>query len=222
MGLRSRFVEGPSSLGARSRARRWELLGRLFPHLPSYRVLDLGGTADSWLRAELQPKSVTVLNLHGNELVAGHEGEALPEWIELVAGDACEPPASVLAGDYDMVFSNSLIEHVGGAYRRRLLAGVIRAAAPRHWVQTPYRYFPVEPHYLFPGYQFLPVAGKAWLAQRWPLIHTRDADWAAGVGTALDVELVGATEMRYLFPEATLHRERLAGVTKSLVAVRTA
>jgi hypothetical protein len=221
MGLRAHLVEGPSSVGAGSRARRWELLGRLFPDIPSYRVLDLGGTADSWLRVAVKPKSVTVLNLYPDELTVGREGERLPDWIELAAGDACDPPNDVLAGDYDLAFSNSLIEHVGGALRRGMLARVVRQAAPHYWVQTPYRYFPVEPHYLFPGFQFLPVAARAQLARSWPLIHTRATSWEGGVGTALEVELLSVTEMRYLFPEATLHRERLAGLTKSLIAVRT-
>ena len=221
MSLRSRLVEGPASIGAKARARRWELLGELFPELPSYRVLDLGGTADSWLRTPLQPKSVTVLNLHDGELTVGRVGERLPDWITLAAGDACEPPAEILAADYDLAFSNSLIEHVGGALRRALLARVVRQAAPRHWVQTPYRYFPVEPHYLFPGFQFLPVAARARLARSWPLIHTRATDWRGGVGVALEVELLSATEMRYLFPDADLHLERLAGLPKSLIAVRT-
>jgi hypothetical protein len=220
MTLRSRLVDGPASFGARARARRRELLQRLFPELPSYRVLDLGGTAESWLRAEVSPKAVTVLNLHATEPLAERSRDELPKWIELVTGDACAPPAAVLDGAYDLVFSNSLIEHVGGAARRAMLAEVVREAAPRYWVQTPYRYFPVEPHYLFPGYQFLPVPARARLARSWPLIHTRDTTWAGGVGTALEVELLGATEMRYLFPDSTLHRERLAGLTKSLVAVK--
>jgi hypothetical protein len=191
----------------------------LLPDLSSYRVLDLGGTADSWLRASVAPKSVTVLNIHTDELVSGRVDERLPDWIELVTGDACTPPAAVLAGSYDLVFSNSLLEHVGGPLRRRQLAEVIRSAAPRHWVQTPYRYFPVEPHYLFPGYQFLPIAARARLARSWPLVHTRDTTWEGGVATALEVELLSITEMRFLFPDSTIHSERLAGLPKSLVAV---
>lgn len=220
MSLRSHLVDSPSSFGAKARARRRDLLVRLFPELPSYRVLDLGGTADSWLRADVAPKAVTVLNLYAGELTAHREDEHLPGWIELVTGDACDPPAGVLAGSYDLVFSNSLIEHVGGVARRRMLADVVRRAAPRHWVQTPYRYFPIEPHYLFPGYQFLPVAARARLARTWPLIHTRDTNWRDGVNTALEVELLSVTEMRFLFPDSVVHRERLAGLPKSIVAVR--
>jgi hypothetical protein len=219
--LRSRLVEGPTSIGARARARRWELLRQLFPDLETYRVLDLGGTADSWLRAPIQPRSVTVLNLHPDELTVGREDERLPDWIDLVPGDACEPPVDLVQGEYDLAFSNSLIEHVGGAVRRAMLAQVIRQVAPRYWVQTPYRYFPIEPHYLFPGFQFLPLAARARLARDWPLVHTRATDWEGGVSTALEVELMCMTEIRYLFPDAVVHRERFVGLPKSIIAVRT-
>ena len=221
MSLRSKVLDGPSSISGQARARRWELLAQLFPQLPSYRVLDLGGTADSWLVAPVQPKAVTVLNLHDTELTVGREGEPLPDWITLATGDACDPPAEIRAGGFDLAFSNSLIEHVGGAARRAMLAGVVREAAPRYWVQTPYRYFPVEPHYLFPGFQFLPVAARARLARSWPGVHTRATSWSGGVGVALEVELMSATEMRFLFPEAAIRYERLAGLPKSLIAVRT-
>jgi hypothetical protein len=221
MSLRSALLDGPTSISGKARARRWQLLAEVFPDLASYRVLDLGGTADSWLRTPVQPKSVTVLNLHGNELTVGREDEDLPDWLTLATGDACDPPAEIRLGEYELAFSNSLIEHVGGAAQRAMLARVVREAAPRLWVQTPYRYFPVEPHYVFPGFQFLPIAARARVARSWPGVHTRPTTWAGGVGVALEVELLSRTEMRFLFPDAELLSERLAGLPKSLIAVRT-
>jgi hypothetical protein len=87
-------------------------------------------------------------------------------------------------------------------------------------VQTPYRYFPVEPHFLFPGFQFLPLKARAALVQRWPLVHTRPGDHDAAVSAALHVELLGRTELEALFPDSEIVSEKLAGLTKSLVAVR--
>lgn len=53
---------------------------------------------------------------------------------------------------------NSPLEHVGGGHERRLrFAESVHALADRHRVQTPYRYFPIKPHWLAPGMQFLPV-----------------------------------------------------------------
>ncbi|HEY2202850.1 MAG TPA: class I SAM-dependent methyltransferase [Pseudonocardia sp.] len=221
MRVRSLIADGPSSIGARARQSRWNLLGRTFPDLESLRVLDLGGTAYSWLACPVRPKSVTLLNLHGAELTVRHENEELPEWFSLAAGDACDPPAEIRSNGYDLIFCNSLIEHVGGASRRRLLADFIRESSPRYWVQTPYRYFPIEPHWIFPGFQFLPLSTRAALSRRWPLMHTRAADWRGGVEAALDVELLSLTELHYLFPDAAVAKERFAGLTKSIVAYRT-
>jgi hypothetical protein len=221
MGWRSRLTDGPSSIGGRSRTARWQLFARLFPDFRCYHILDLGGTAYSWLDAPLRPKKVTLLNLFASELTVRHEAGKLPDWLSLAAGDACDPPQEIRQANFDLVFSNSLIEHVGGVARRKQLATVVSECAPRYWVQTPYRYFPIEPHWIFPGFQFLPLAARAAISQWWPLMHTQSEDWPSAVETALDVELLSITEMRHLFPKSEVHRERIGGVTKSLIAVQT-
>ena len=96
----------------------------------------------------------------------------------------------------------------------------MHALADRHWVQTPYRYFPVEPHWLFPGMQFLPLSARSTIAHRWPLVHTRPGTRADAVRDALWVELVSITEMRHYFPGSEIHREQVAGLTKSVVAAK--
>lgn len=222
MRLRSLFVDGRSSLGGKARQRRRELLLSTFPDIASYRVLDLGGTAYSWLQDDIvRPKAVTLVNLFDDELTARHEAEQLPDWLTLVVGDACDPPRSVQDDDFDLVFSNSLIEHVGGPQRRRMMADVVSRLAPRHWVQTPYRYFPIEPHWLFPLFQFLPLPVRARLSILWPLVHTRAGTWEQAVATALDTELVGMTEYRWLFPDSRIIKEQFLGLTKSIIAVRS-
>jgi hypothetical protein len=68
--------------------------------------------------------------------------------------------------------------------------------------------------------QFLPVRARATLAQRWPLAHVR----STGVKDALDgvlwTELIDRTQMRYYFPDSHILNERLAGLTKSIIAVK--
>ncbi|MGH3688498.1 MAG: class I SAM-dependent methyltransferase [Pseudonocardiaceae bacterium] len=221
MNMRDLVVGRTSSLGGRARARRWQYLYSTFPQLGSYRVLDLGGTPGSWLQAPVQPRSLTVLNLYDGELQIGYETSSLPSWITVVAGDACDPPQHVREQQFDLVFSNSLIEHVGGSFRRKMLASFICGTSSRYWIQTPYRYFPIEPHWIFPAFQFLPLATRSWLSRTWPLMHSRAEDWTSSVVTALDVELLSITEMNYLFPEATIYRERMFGLVKSIIAIRS-
>lgn len=178
-------------------------------------VIDLGGTAESWLRAPVRPAQVQVVNLEPEP-----EPSELPAWLRADQGDACDLPATILSGSYDLVFSNSVIEHVGGHAQRMRFAEAVHKLSSRHWVQTPYRYFPVEPHWLFPGFQFLPLSARARVAHRWPLAHSPSASRQDGLAEAMTVELLSRAEMAYYFPHAELKPERILGVVKSLIAVR--
>ena len=149
-GLRNRLVDAPGSVGERRRAGRWERLRETFPEIESMSVMDLGGTAEAWQRAPLRPASVHVVNLEP-------EPEGLPDWIRADQADATALPPTIIGAHYDLVFSNSVIEHVGGHVQRLRFADAIHKLADRHWVQTPYRYFPIEPHWLFPRFSVPPA-----------------------------------------------------------------
>ena len=121
-----------------------------------------------------------------------------------VVGDARDMPFR--DGEFDVVYCNSLIEHLEAEDRARL-AAEIRRVAGRWLVQTPNRWFPVEPHVLLPGYQFLPRP-----------LQRRLARFGASGGYE-EIRLLGAGEMRRLFPDAVIVRERVGPLTKSLIAL---
>lgn len=203
------------SLSCTLRATRFREFLRRFPELDRMRVLDLGGTPDFWRAVPIRPAYVTTLNLDDKY-------DPQETWLDHVVADACDLTSlESCAGDYNLVVSNSLIEHVGGYQRRRELAHVVMAAAPAHWVQTPDRYFPIEPHYLAPGFQFLPVRARAAAVQHWPLGHERVHTRAAALAQVLTIDLISATELRHLFPASEIWHERLGVLSKSIVAVKS-
>jgi hypothetical protein len=211
--LRNRFVDAPGSIGERLRVARWERFRRLFPNIADMSVVDLGGTADMWLRAPLRARHVHLINLEP------HPAE-LPDWITAENADVTDAEVAAKLGRHDLVFSNSTIEHVGGHSQRRRFVAAVEQLAPLHWIQTPYRYFPVEPHFVAPGFQFLPLAARARLVRRWPLTHSRPGTPQEGMDAVINIELLTRAEMRYLFPGSLLLAERVLGLTKSLIAVR--
>lgn len=175
-------------------------------------VLDLGGTPAFWESAPVKPEHVTLVNV-----------SSFPSSPSITAlqGDACAPPASVVSTEFDLVVSNSLIEHVGGHAQRTRLAHVIRDAAPRHWVQTPYRYFPIEPHWLFPGLQFLPFAARVEITTHWKLGHRFTSNRQEAIDSVHEVDLLGLCQMSDYFPDSIIWRERFGGLIKSMVAIRS-
>jgi hypothetical protein len=206
---------GARYIGGRARTQRGEWLLRTFPDLDSMRVLDLGGVAAMWEAMPTIPAEVVLLN--SEVYPVPHDGR-----FSSLAGDACEPSDKLLGEDFDLVFSNSVIEHVGGHHRRSRFAEAVEALAPRHWIQTPNRYFPLEPHWLFPGFQFLPTAVKARLFRVWHgQFSNRPTSHRMGVEWVLDVELLTKAEMAFYFPSSRILKERLVGLPKSLVAVKS-
>lgn len=211
--VRSTVLDGESSLASRFRGQRFDRLLAAVPDLADATVVDLGGTATFWHRAPARPAHVVVVNLES-------QPTDLPPWIEARHGDACDTTAVLGDRRFDLVFSNSVIEHVGGHDRRLRFAENVERLAPRHWIQTPNRWFPLEPHFLGPWFQHLPVPARARVLRRWPLVHTPPVDLHGALEIALETELIGATELRYYFPDSTIEREKVAGLTKSLIAHR--
>jgi hypothetical protein len=198
------------SVSSRARAKRWDEVLRRFPNLADMRVVDLGGDIRHWESCPVRPRKIVFVNLYPQPEADGHR---------VIVADACTVPSELTGDRFDLAYSNSVIEHVGGHERRTAFADVTRRLGERYWVQTPYRYFPVEPHWLFPGLQFLPTAIRVRVTERWPLGH-RQATGRDATENVLSVELLGRTELRHYFPDADIWTESLAGLPKSLVAVR--
>lgn len=175
------------------------------------RVLDVGGTVDMWCYAPVLPR-LTLANIYP-------QPEHLPAGIEWVEADARALPFG--PGNFDLVFSNSVIEHVGGwPDQRRFANEVLRLQSP-YWIQTPNYRFPVEPHVLGLGVQFLPHGLAVPYAR---FLSARGI--ATGFSREAIDEILGSTrlltalELSDLFPNATIWHEKVVGLTKSLVAYR--
>lgn len=209
---RSLFVGSAGSLGERDRDRRWRDFTLRFPSLAEMKVIDLGGTVAYWERAPVMPRSLTILNVEADD--AARPG------ISTVVGSACEPPPEITGQEFDLVYSNSAIEHVGGHAMRQLFAATVHRLASRHWIQTPYRHFPVEPHWVFPALQYLPLRLAAQLCFHWPLSPARPGNLAEMTDALLTVELLDRTQFSSYFPDSTIVSSRFAGLVKSLIAIK--
>jgi hypothetical protein len=199
----------------RFRARRMQEFVARFGVTQDTRILDVGGTPANWLLAAMRPR-VTLLNMpRGQE-----RGEC---GFTFVSGDGCQLPFRDQS--FEIVFSNSVIEHVGAPDQQRRFADEIRRVGKRYWVQTPNRRFPVEQHLLTPFVHWLPRSmQRAWVTKWtvWDWVERPSPDRRDFYIQHFldDIRLLSDTELASLFPDAEILRERSFGWTKSLIAVK--
>jgi SAM-dependent methyltransferase len=110
--------------------------------------------------------------------------------------------------EFDIAYSNSLIEHLPPA-ARPAFAQEVKRVARRWWVQTPAFSFPLEPHALLPFAHWLPP-------------RARQRVWPFGVaGEWEEIALLRRRELAELFGEPVI-AERVGPLAKSWIAVRAA
>ena len=188
------------SLASRFRLRRWKRVQALLALRGTETVLDVGGTDKSWWFVDW-PGPVTRCNPDrtasgGGRRVVG-DGRCLP------FGDQ----------QFEVVFSNSVIEHINSLEGQTRFAQEIARTGRRFFVQTPNRWFPIEPHYLLPCFHFLPVPLQRWLHTHFDIGTFKKED---PFGT---IRLMSKRELRALFPQATLVPERIGPLVKSWYVV---
>ena len=110
--------------------------------------------------------------------------------------------------EFDIAFSNAVVEHVGGRDGQRRFVSELCRVAPRVFVSTPNRWFPVETHTLVPFVHWLPPrqADRAMRA-------LRRENWD-------QVELLTKGELLALFPPQVKARAVEARITISAIAER--
>lgn len=180
-------------------------------------ILDVGGTAAYWSvfggAVDWSHVEVTLLNLeHGPATGAHHITE--------VVGDATDM-RDYDDNSFDIVHSNSVIEHVGLWSKMEGMAKEVRRLAPSYFVQTPSVWFPIEAHARAPLFQFLPEPVRVWIIMRRKLGYWEMAqDIGEATKTAQSAILLNKRQMRHLFPDAEVIAEKAYGFTKSYIAIR--
>lgn len=195
-------------LNRKARARRMGRFVTLLGLKEHTTVLDVGGALGIWASVSVRPK-LTILNVR--------RSGASPAAVEVV-GDGRRLPFPDQS--FDVVFSNSVIEHVGGVEDQRQFAEEIRRVGRSFYVQTPNRWFPIEPHVLTPLVHFLPKRIRRHMLRNftvWGLLTRPSPEYVQDFVDS--TRLLTARELSEMFPCSELHRERVAGLTKSLMVV---
>lgn len=209
MADRLRLSDFVHAVGRRFRARRMRRFCDVFGVRPETLVLDVGGTGVIWELAPTWPRLVII------NRAPMRRGAA----VRTVRADACQLPFRDKA--FPIVFSNSVMEHVGDYVSQRRFAAEVRRVGRSYFVQTGNQHFPLELHLLTPFVHWLPKSWQRRLVRHftvWGLLARPSVEEVEAL--LEELRLPTEQEMRACFPDAEMHYERVLGLKKALIAVK--
>ena len=193
--------------------KRHQMFYRLMKPLNRERILDVGGDHWFWSVAAECKSHVTCLNLYIPQVVYD------TKQFSYVQGDGRQLPYS--DKEYNIVFSNSTIEHVGTFDDQYKFASEIRRTGKRYWVQTPNKRFFMEPHLITPFIHYLPRRLQKKIIRHftvWGLVTKPSKEQINNF--LASIRLLTREEMKRLFPDGTLYEERFLFFVKSFVVYK--
>jgi hypothetical protein len=179
------------------------------------RILDVGGLPRFWSGIPVE-SHITIINL---QPLPPHEADFLTPNQTFALADGTQLPWKDQS--FDVVVSNSVIEHLGTWERQIAFANECQRVGKTWWVQTPAREFPVEPHYAALFLHWLPKPAQKKLVRRCSLWGWLARPSPAAIDASLaELRLLKLKEFRTLFPGRQIKIERLFGLPKSYIAFK--
>ena len=208
--------DNPNSLGYKFRVKRLQEFEKMFfsrfSGLEKIEILDVGGTSYFCKNSGLLSHPglrITLLNLYPVE--TSHPA------IHAVQGDATDM-REFENGSFDLVFSNSVIEHLFTLELQQKMAPEILRVGKSYFIQTPNVYFPIEAHYALPFAQYYSKGFLHFMLTQTKFSRMRKWSSAEASQYIAEIRLLNAQEMKALFPGASLLKEKVLGLTKSITA----
>ena len=177
------------------------------------KIIDVGGTAYNWKIIDINSK-ITLLNI-----ITPDDERDLPNNYTLVEGDGTNMKYS--DAEFDISFSNSVIEHLGTFERQKLFAQEACRVGEKIWVQTPARSFFFEPHWLGLFIHYFPIRVQRKLVRYFTIRGLLIRPNQEYIDKFLaELRLLTYKEMQQLFPDCDVVVERFLGMAKAYIAVR--
>lgn len=209
----------PSSLASKSRQKRFEFfMFQLEKIQKPIKILDIGGTEKYWYTMNFIERNkgggiiIYLLNLKVNKSKSAK--------IISIKGDATNLKQF---GDntFDMVFSNSVIEHLYTWENQIKMAKEVQRVGKNYFIQTPNYWFPIEPHFVFPFFQYLPKQLRIKLIMNFNLGHfNKFKNKELATQKVEEISLISLKKMKELFPTGKIYLDKFIGLNKSIVAYR--
>lgn len=203
----------PQSWGNKFRNKRFEFLKDKLESLPKpVKILDIGGLESFWANrgyGDNPNYQITILNLEAKPTTFTN--------FKSMGGDATNL-VGINDNEFDVAFSNSVIEHLYTLKNQEAMANEIRRVGKYYFVQTPNKYFPIEPHYVLPFFDLLPAGLKYTILTKTKLSRLKRWSHDDARQYVDEIRLISYREFKKLFPDSKMYEEIFFGMIKSFTA----
>jgi hypothetical protein len=202
--------ENKNSLGNKFREKRFSFfLEKINKMEKPVTIFDVGGKINFWENRGIAGNKnykITIVNFEKEKSQYSN--------IKTLIGNATN--LSQFANkSFDIVHSNSVIEHLYNFENQKKMASEIIRIGQKHIVQTPNKYFFIEPHYLLPFLQFIPNKLKFLVLTKTKLSRLKKWDKKFASQYIEEIRLLNLKEMKELFPSSKIYFEKFLGMNKS-------
>ena len=201
-----------NSLGNKFRNKRFNFFYKKLKKLnqDKINILDIGGSEEFWELRGLAGNDkirITLINLYSKKTNYSN--------IKWIKGNACDL-SEFKKNEFDVIFSNSVIEHLYTFENQTLMANEVRRTGKYYFIQTPNKYFFIEPHFFLPGFQFLPRKLKIFILTKTKFSRGKKINFKTAEKKINEIRLLSVKEMKKLFPDSFLYKEKFMYFTKSI------
>ena len=202
--------ENKDSLGNKFREKRFSFFQKKINKMRKpISILDVGGKINFWENRGLAGNNdyeITIVNIEKETSKYSN--------IRYEIGDATNLN-KFKTKSFDIVHSNSVIEHLYNFNNQSRMASEIIRVGKKYIVQTPNKYFFLEPHYLFPFFQFIPDKLKYLILTKTKISRLKKWDKKFASQYIKEIRLLSFKEMKILFPNSKIYFEKFVGMNKS-------
>lgn len=204
-----------NSSSSEFRKKRFEFFKEYCSKLPKpIKILDIGGSDYYWKSPGFNDEenyTIEIMNLEDQDTDNFKN-------ISFIKKDVRDMN-NIKDSEYDLVYSNSLIEHLNTFEEQKKLASEIMRIGKNYFIQTPNFYFPVESHFLLPFFQFLSDDMKTKLVSNFNLgWFEKQTDIVKARELATSVRLLTEKELKEIFPGCEIYKEKYFSFNKSFIA----
>lgn len=190
-----------------------KIISKIFNAKGSVNIIDLGGTESYWNIIETEfllnnKVKITLINLINYKIKN-------KKIFSQINKDFFK--CKFKKYSFDLSFSNSVIEHIGDTKKQISFCNLHKNLAKFYYLQTPNKYFFIEPHFMFPYFNFLPRAVQLFILSNFNIGNFKKNDLDYSINELNTIQLLSKKNLEKFFPKKYIYSEKIFFMNKSYI-----